>query len=116
MFEFSATGTIHNIMYRLEGTIGETIRLFQATTAATITIIDFAGIKVVNKAPTIQVGTSSLKYYDFSPSNQGTFLIKWNGALLPDRWEIIDVKPNSLHWLVNKIKNRTDTLPPAELG
>jgi hypothetical protein len=103
-------------MYRLEGTAGEIIRLFQATTALAITIRNSVGVKVVNNAATIKVGTSNLVYYDFTPSEEGTYLIKWEGALLSDRWEIIDVKINSLLWLVTQVKSKTDEMPPAEAG
>lgn len=103
-------------MDRLDGTLGETIRLFQATIAPTITIRNPTGVKVVNNAPTTPAGTSNLVYYDFTPPGLGTFLIKWEGAVLQDRWEIIDVKPDSLSWLVNRIKDKTDELPSAISG
>ncbi len=103
-------------MYRLDGIVDETIRLFQATTATAITIRNPIGAKVVNNAPTNPVGTSNLVYYDFTPTSEGTFLIKWEGALLPERWEIMDVRPDGLHWLATQIKSKTDKLSAADLG
>lgn len=104
-------------MYRLEGVVGEKIRLSQDTTASTITIVFEDGTIVVNAAPTIQIGgLPPLRFYDFTPPAVGSYLIHWNGAVPEKQWEIIDVKPSNLRWLIQQIRDKTDLLPPANTG
>ena len=103
-------------MYRLEGIVGERIRLIQRTMAATITIRSQDDTIVVRSEPTIKRGSLSIRFYDFVPMTQGTYFIHWDGARPDQEWEVIDVKPNSLRWLINRVKDKTDELPPAETG
>lgn len=104
-------------MYRLDGVVGEKIRLTQDTTASTITIVFEDGTVIVNAAPTIQIGAlPPLRFYNFTPPTVGSYLIHWDGATKDKQWEIIDVKLYNLRWLVQKIKDKTDLLPPANTG
>jgi len=103
-------------MYRLSGTVGDKIRLAQRTNAPTISILFEDGTIILNKEPTKQLGSLTVRFYDFTPLTQGTYFIRWNGAQPDQEFEIMDVKPNSLRWLVNRIKDKTDRLPTAMSG
>lgn len=104
-------------MYRLEGSVGDEIRLAQDTTASSITIIFQDGTVVVNSEPTIEIGAlPPVRFYDFTPPAVGSYLIHWNGAIPEKQWEIIDVKHSNLRWLIQKIRDKTDLLPSARTG
>ena len=103
-------------MYRLEGIVGQKIRLMQQTTSSTISIYFENGSVVVNAEPTKSAGSLPLRFYDFVPAVEGSYLISWNEATLDKRLEIIDVKLSSLRWLIKQIKAKTDFMPPANTG
>lgn len=103
-------------MYRLEGLKGEKIRLVQHTDASSITILFQDGTIVVNSEPTIVIPPLPLRFYDFTPDQSGSYLIRWEGADPDKQWEVIDVKQFSLRWIIQQIKAKTDNLPSARTG
>ncbi len=104
-------------MQRIDAIVGERIRLVQPTAAATISIFSENGSTVVDAEPTNSVGPLPLKYFNFTPPAEGAYLVSWNGEPSPFlRWEAIDARVSSIRWLAERIKAKTDNLPPAATG